>query len=66
MAPRDRRFPRQDCSVGAFFPQSFLVIITHSYLQLTGSFVRVRYSMPSEGRERESEFPNHPNHIRPL
>jgi len=67
MAPRIRRSLRQGRPISAFFlPQTFPVITTHSYYQLTGSVVRVRYTVPTERNERESDFLNHPDYIRAL
>ena len=68
MACRDCRIHSKDRPIGALIsPQAFLVVIPpHFYHQLTGSTVRVRYSIPTERNERESGFPNHPDYIRPL
>ena len=67
MARRDCRLASENRSISALLsPQAFLVILPHFYHQLTGSTVRVRYSLPTERNERESGFPNHPDYIRPI
>ncbi|KAF8808733.1 hypothetical protein BYT27DRAFT_7255360 [Phlegmacium glaucopus] len=42
-----------------------VVLLAKSVQSFTGSVVRVRYTIPTERNERESEFPNHPDYVRP-